>query len=125
MSKSFFIITLLITLGCVIVPSDSFGCGIKSTSTSKSCCKKEKSISAKVKDCCQKNQSQKKDRSCGGKCGHSNCTTLTISLSFILVNEIKFNEINFEFSTGKQKIYSPETTTSNGFYSLWVIPKIS
>lgn len=125
MIKSFYIITLLLTLGFYIVPSGGYACGKNSVSTEKSSCSTEKPSKPCDKECCKNKQSKDNHDGCGGKCGHSNCTITAVSLSFILTNEIKLGRINFDFSTEKQKIYTPETITSTGFFSLWIIPKIS
>jgi len=103
------------------VPTLSYACGTK---TEKSCCKKEISSKAEKKDCCKNKQSKEQDNSCGGKCGHSNCTTSTVNFSIISFYEIEFKNNNFDFSTQKPKFYHSETFISSGFSSLWLIPKI-
>ncbi len=125
MIKSFYLITLLLTLGFYIVPSGGYACSKNSVSTEKSCCSTEKPSKSCDKECCKNKQSKDNHDGCGGKCGHSNCTITAVSLSFILANEIMFNQINFDFSVEKQKIFTPETIISTGFFSLWIIPKIS
>ena len=125
MIKKWYIITLLLTLGFFVTPSIGYACGTKSAAFEISCCSKEKSNKSCDKDCCKSKQSKDKHNGCGGKCGHSNCIISTVSLNFILTNEIKLGRSNFDFSTEKQKIYTPETITSTGFFSLWIIPKIS
>ena len=114
--------TLFLTLGFLLISNVSFACGMK---FEKSGCKKEIISKTKKKDCCESKQSKEKHTGCGGKCGHSNCTTSVPSFSFILNDEIKFVSDTYVFSTEKQKFYHNETTTSNGFFSLWLIPKIS
>ena len=114
--------TLFLTLGFLLISNVGFACGMK---FEKSGCKKEITSKTKKKDCCDSKQSREKHTGCGGKCGHSNCTTSVPSFSFILNDEMKFISNFFVFSTEKQKFYHNETTTSNGFFSLWLIPKIS
>ena len=122
MKIRFHLFTLLLTLGFLLFSNGSFACGTKS---GKSCCKTETSSKKEMKDCCKKKKDNEKSKPCGGKCGHSNCTTTASSFSFILNNEVKFTSNTFVSSTEKQKFYHNETTTSNGFFSLWLIPKIS
>jgi len=122
MKKRFHLFTLLLTLGFLLISKNSFACGMKSA---KSCCTTETSSKKEMKDRCKKKQDNEKSKPCGGKCGHSNCTTSAPSFSFILNNEVNFISYTYVFSTEKQKFYHNETNTSNGFFSLWLIPKIS
>jgi hypothetical protein len=104
-------------------PTLSYACGTK---TEKSCCKKETTSKTEKKDCCNGRKSKDKDNSCGGKCGHSNCTCSTsINFSLISTFEIDFNSINFDFSSEKQNFHNTKTFISSGFSSVWLIPKIS
>lgn len=105
------------------LPSSTYACGTK---TEKSCCKKETPKKTEKKVCCNGKHSQEKDNSCGGKCGHSNCTsTSSISFSIISFFEIDFKNNSFDLVEKKSKFYHSETFTSSGFYSIWLIPKIS
>lgn len=113
--------TLIITLGFLLISNGNFACGMKS---GRSCCKTETSAKKEIKECCKKKQDNEKSKPCGGKCGHSNCTTSGPSFSFILNNEVKFISNTFDFSTEKQEFYHSQTNTSNGFFTLWLIPKI-
>lgn len=105
------------------LPTSTYACGTK---TEKACCKKEKTSKTEKKDCCNGKHSKDKDNSCGGKCGHSNCTSST-SMNFSLIStfEIDFTSTNFYFSSEKQKFYISKTFISSGFSSIWLIPKIS
>ena len=122
MKIRFHFFSLLLTFGFLLIFNGSFACGMKSEM---SCCKTETTSKKELKDCCKKKQEKENNKPCGGKCGHSNCTTSAPSFSFILNNEVKFTSTAFAFSTDKQKFFHNETTTSNGFFSLWLIPKIS
>jgi hypothetical protein len=96
----------------------------------KSCCSKEMAASNNEKmDCCKNSNHPKgKDKEhegpCNGKCRHSNCTTSTVHFS-IAFFEIKFKNNNFDFSEKEQNYFNSETNVSSGFYSIWLIPKIS
>lgn len=113
--------TIMLTIGIFLVSNGAFACEMK---VEKSCCKKETTSKVEKKSCCQDNQSNEKEQGCEGKCGHSNCTTSAPSFSFIPNNDVVFTSNVFVFSSEKQKFYHNETTTSNGFFSLWLIPKI-
>jgi len=103
-------------------PSVSHACGIK---TEKSCCKKETTSKTEKKDCCKSKESKEKDNSCGGKCGHSNCTTTaSVNYSLISFSEIQFNNNALAFTIEKPKFYHLETLISSGFTSTWLPPKI-
>ncbi len=122
MNKRLHMLIIILTLGYFLLPTMSYACGTKSE---KSCCKKEISSKTEKKDCCKNKQSKDQDNSCGGKCGHSNCTASTsVNFSIISFYEIEFNNNNFDFSTEKQKFYHSETFISSGFTSVWLPPKI-
>lgn len=123
MKKRLHILIIILTFGFFLSPTLSYACGTK---TEKSCCKKETTSKTEKKDCCNGRNSKDKDNSCGGKCGHSNCTSSTsINFSLISTFEIDFNSTNFDFSFEKQKFYNTKTFISSGFTSVWLIPKIS
>ena len=118
-----FHILVIALFGFLLMPSNSFACGTK---TEKSCCKKETTSETEKKDCCNNKQHSKdKDNSCGGKCGHSNCTSsTTVNFSIISSYEINFKNNSFDFSIEKSKFHYSKTFISSGFYSIWLIPKI-
>ena len=120
MKKRLHIIIIILILG-FFLPTSSYARGTK---TEKSCCKKETSSKIEKKDCCNGKHSKDKDNSCGGKCGHSNCTTSSITFSLISINEIQFKNNNFDFSIEKTKFYNSKTFISSGFTSVWLPPKI-
>lgn len=112
----------IILLGFFLIPSNVKACGIKSD---KSCYKTETFSKSEKNDCCKSKHSKNKDNSCGGKCGHSNCTSST-SINFSLLSDydFAFKNNSFDFSTLKLQFYQSETFISSGFYSIWLIPKI-
>ena len=121
MKKRLYILIIILTLGIFTVPTLSYACGTK---TEKSCCTKKTTSKIEKKDCCKNKQSKEEDNSCGGKCGHSNCTASTVNLSLISSYEIEFKNNNFDFFTKKQNFYHSETFISSGFTSVWLPPKI-
>ena len=121
MKKRLHIIIIILTLGFFLSPTLSYACGTK---TEKSCCKKEISSKTEKNDCCNGKHSKDKDNSCGGKCGHSNCTTPSVTFSLISLNEIRFKNNNFDFSIEKPKFHYSKTFISSGFTSVWLPPKI-
>ena len=117
-------IILIITLGIFLMQSNCFACGRNKISTEKKCCKKETASNTEKKTCCDKSDDCKKE--CRGKCGHLGCTAVSI-LQFSIINtfDIDFKNNNFSFSTKKLNFYQSDTFVSSGFYSIWIIPKIS
>ena len=122
-----FPILVMLIFGIFLMPQVTFACEMKSK---KSCCNKEMSTSNSDKmDCCKsvnKSNSNNNDHEggCNGKCGHSNCVTTSIQFSVVFF-EIQFKNNNFAFSEKKQNYFKSDTNLSSGFYSLWLIPKIS
>ena len=123
MIKRLHILILILTLGYFLLPTLSYAC---STKTEKSCCNTETTYKIEKKDCCNDKNSKDKDNGCEGKCGHPNCTSSTsINFSLISTFDIDFNFFNLNFSSEKQKFYNSKTFISSGFFSVWLIPKIS
>jgi hypothetical protein len=123
MKKYYFI---LFFLGIFCFSNSTYACGKSSEKKiEKHSCKKETSSQSSKHCCCDNDNKAKKHNGCGGKCGHSNCIAPTISFSSILTEEFEFNLNGFYFSVERQKFYISETNTSNGFYLMWFIPKIS
>jgi hypothetical protein len=122
MKKQLHILIIILTLGFFMLPTLSYACGTK---TEKSCYKKEKTSKTEKKDCCNGKHSKDKDNSCGGKCGHSNCTSSTsVNFSIFSYYEINFKNNSFNFSTEKSKFHHSKTFISSGFTSVWLPPKI-
>ena len=122
MKNSLHILIIILTIGFFMAPTVSYACGTK---VEKECCSKVISSNTEMKYCCSNKDSKDKDNSCEGKCGHSNCTTSTVILSIISLNEIEFKSNNFDFSNERKEFYHSETFISSGFTSIWLIPKIS
>ncbi len=113
---------ILFILFAFCLPQNSaFACNGKNS------CKKEIS-ETKEKDCCDescRNHENGEHKGCNGKCGHSSCvnpivyTVLNNSPAFsIYTNQIVF-------STEKASFYYTQSRLSAGFYTVWLIPKIS
>lgn len=115
-----FHILLIVVLGFFLIPTGAFACENDSGNHS---CKKEISSKTEKKDCCDKNDNLKKE--CASKCGHSKCGCPSSSISFTVISEVNFINNTFDFSSEKQKFSNSETFISSGFYSIWLIPKIS
>ncbi|WP_310555061.1 hypothetical protein [Flavobacterium sp.] len=125
MKKYHFI--LIVVLGLFPMPDSAIACG---KGSEKSCCKKEISSTKKEKkSCCGSDSSKKKDhKGCKGKCGHSECgcssTCPASSVSFLSEINLKNNMFNYS-SIEKVKFSYTTPSISDGFYSIWLIPKIS
>ncbi|TAE38867.1 MAG: hypothetical protein EAY66_03280 [Sphingobacteriales bacterium] len=114
-----FHILIIVLFGYLLLPSSTFACETKSV---KACCKKEISAQATKKNCCSHKIKSKKN-ACNGKCGHSGCTT-TAQFSIAIINQTTINTA-FNLSAQRQNFYPIKTNISAGFYTLWLIPKIS
>ena len=125
MKKYHFILILL--LGFLFVPSIAVACSVGSQ---KSCCKKEiSSVTKEKKSCCGNDKPIGKDhKGCEGKCGHSECgcssTCPSSSISFLIETDINSNIFSYS-SIEKVKFLFATPSISDGFYSIWLIPKIS
>lgn len=107
------------------MPNEAVACG---SGKEKSACKKEASSTKKEKKSCCGNDDSKDNKGCGGNCGHSKCgctsTCPPSSVSFL--SEINFKVNMFSYSSiGKVKFLYATPSISDGFYSIWLIPKIS
>lgn len=105
------------------MPSTAMACG--NSNSSKESCAMEMTSKTKKSCCgtksCSKNEKQK---SCSGKCGHAACTTSSVSMSFLLNATFETPNNVFDFSTERQKFYSTDAILSDGYSSIWLIPKI-
>ncbi|MTH17214.1 hypothetical protein GKZ88_16690 [Flavobacterium sp. LC2016-01] len=103
----------------------SYACG---KSSEKSSCEKkaassEKDSHACLKDCCKKDSHSKKG--CSGKCDHAGCTISGLQLSLVIQNEMELNNNTFNLTFKKPIGYYKNSTISDGFTSIWLIPKIN
>jgi len=121
MKKQLHIFILFLTLGFFLLPAMTYACGTKSE---KECCKKEASSKSEKKECNQDNHSKDNNNTCGGKCGHSNCTTSSVNFSILSFFEMDLKDNNFDFSLEKSKFHDSKTFISSGFTSVWLPPKI-
>lgn len=109
------------------MPNTAIACG---SSNSKHTCEKEvSSTNTEKKSCCGNDSSKSKDdKGCNGDCGHSKCgcssTCPPSSVSFL--SEINFKNNVFSYSSIVKVKFSYATPSIlDGFYSIWLIPKIS
>ena len=122
MKKYHFIV--LVLLGIFFMPNNTYACG---SCSEKHTSKKEMASKEKKDSCCDSDSHSKtkKHGGCGGKCGHSKCACPSASNGFTFASELILKNNSFDFSSEKQNYYNTETFISSGFYSLWLIPKIS
>ncbi|GIZ10354.1 hypothetical protein FUMI01_30780 [Flavobacterium sp. UMI-01] len=107
------------------MPNAVLACG-KSNDSKGSCSMEMTSKSDSKKSCCGTKSCSKneKQKSCDGKCGHSICSTSSVSLSFLLNTAFETTINSFNFSSEKQKFYTSVSLTSDGYTDIWLIPKI-
>lgn len=119
-----FYIIVIVLFGFLLIPGSSFACENNSTKHSSA---REVSTKMNKDDCCKNGNHSKTNNpeGCEGKYNHSKCSCISSCNTSISINELKFNSTIFNFSSEKQKFYNYETSISSGFYSLWLIPKIS
>lgn len=133
MNKKIYI--LLIAFGFFLIPNAIFACNSSAQiETSKKVISShheledncEHSHAEKVNhNCCDKKSSKESNNNqCNGKCGHSSCTVSMVNFALISnnINEIAIDN-NFSFSNKVNFSYL-KTNLTDGFYSLWLIPKI-
>lgn len=120
MKKIHFI--LIVLIGALLMPTGTFACG----NNSKNSCSKEMAAKSGMKDCCSKDASSKsKDQhGCTGKCGNALCSASSINLGVVFSSPIENQDNVFNFATKKQKFYPSISFTSEGYSSIWLIPKI-
>lgn len=121
MNKNFYII-FIIVFGFFLKSNMVFACNNYSEKNS---WKKEVSCKTESKNCCNDNSKEQKSRGCNGKCGHSNCTILAVHVAlFAPVLEQTNTEILIS-NLERENFKNLKTNISDGFQSLWTIPKIA
>jgi len=116
-------IILIALLGFFLMPGTTYACGSGSGSHS---CKMEMSSKAKMKDCCSKKTKSKesKDKGCSGKCGQSMCGVSSVNIGIAATIHYEIPNAIFSFSEKKQNFSHSVSVPSDGYASLWLIPKI-
>lgn len=119
-------IILFLLLGFFLTPGSVMACDMEN---SKSTCEKKNTTNNTDKECCCGNDnSENESKGCEGNCMDSKCgcasSCVSVSLSFLADSNFTFQEVFF--STFKKVSFSYTTPSiSDGFYSIWLIPKIS
>lgn len=116
-------IILIVLLGFFLMPSNTYACGSGSGNHS---CKMEMSSKTKMKDCCSKKSKSKesKDKGCSGKCGQSMCGVSSVNIGIAAAIYYQIPNVIFSFSEKKQNFSNSISFTSDGYSSIWLIPKI-
>lgn len=117
MTKKIYIL-LLLTLGFILGPTQSFAHSNKAEMT---CCTKESS----TKECCKDNHSKEKNQSCDNSCKDVSCGCPTVYCGYASVLSFQTdNNSLFDFSERKQNHFYSEIIISSDFRSIWLPPKI-
>lgn len=115
---------LIVLLGFFLMPNASYACG---SGSGKHSCKMEMSSKTKMKNCCSKksNSKETKEKGCSGKCGQSMCSVSPVNIG--IVSSIQYEILNqsFSFLNKEQNFSHTVSFTSDGYSSLWLIPKIA
>ncbi|MDG2431604.1 hypothetical protein [Flavobacterium sp.] len=117
-------IIVVVLLGIFLMPSQAVACGTTKTVSS---CGMEMTSNTKKKDCCSKesHSKSKKEKGCTGKCGMGICSTNSSVNTAIYTNTtIDIQGTIFNFSTKKATIDHTLSFLSDGYSSIWLIPKI-
>lgn len=118
-------IFLLTLLGLFLVPNNVMACGKDSVKHS---CQKEITTKSEKMSCCDSKESNE-EKDCNGNCGHSTCDCASTGASVFSISfpyEVNF-KIHFLNYSLVEKVNFSHTTSaiSDGFYSIWLLPKIS
>lgn len=122
MKKIHFILIAL--LGIFLMPSKAMACGNHSGVAS---CGMEMTSKTAKKDCCNKSghSKSKKEKGCTGKCGQGLCNGNSSFNTAVNTNDIfEIQQTVFNFNTAKQIIEHSISLLSDGYVSIWLIPKI-
>lgn len=119
-----FHIILLILFGFLMTPGSVLACGKHS---GKQSCKKEMSKTHDENCCSKQKDSQGKHTGCGGKCDHKQCgcSSSTCTAGLTINATIELPQKGTPIIAGRQRFFHSKSDLSPGFYSLWLIPKIS
>lgn len=96
---------------------------------SKHTCEKEITTNNKEKKCCcsSDNPKENNDKGCDGNCKETKCgctsTCTSVSMSFLLENYFSIPNMSFSLSNKETFLYATPVIT-DGYYSIWLIPKI-
>lgn len=100
-------------------PSDAYAC-------TKNKCKKEMSDTKRQKSCCGTGDHSKNDHSgCNGKCGNSSCVNPAAPLAINLADIVEFESNPLTVVRMRPIFYYTQPRISSGYYTIWLIPKIS
>ena len=121
-----FQLLLLLIFSIFLLPENTVACG----STADNTAGKEIShlMKEQFKSCCNhENNSENHDNGCSSKCEQTccSCAVTSSSSAFNLVSEAVFKANYTHFFTSKETNFSYiSKAVSNGFLSIWLIPKI-
>ena len=118
MNKIYFILLLL--LGFLMMPSTTYACGLASKGHS---CKMEIATKSKKHDCCKK-QSKSSNKGCTGKCGQAMCSVSSLGSGISVSVQYDLYRPLFNIVKIKQNFSQVLSVPSDGYITLWVIPKI-
>lgn len=119
MKKWHFILLVLFALS--LMPNKAFACG-----DSKKSCKKEMSDKKVEKNCCcTGDHTNDNHKGCNGKCGHSSCVNPVVQIAASVPALITIHANRIAFSTEKPLFFYNQPRLSSGYYTIWLIPKIS
>lgn len=115
---------LIVLLAFFLTPGIALACG--NGQSEMKCCSKEMTAKTTKKDCCQKksHSENEKQTGCKGKCGQALCSASAANSAVVSAASFEMEQNNFNFSSKKQRFYPSVSFTSDGYSSIWLIPKI-
>ncbi|OCB72408.1 hypothetical protein [Flavobacterium glycines] len=115
-----FYIILIVLLGFFLMPGNTYACG---SGSGKHSCKMVMSSKSKMQDCCSK-KSKSKNKGCTGKCGQSMCSVSPVNIGITAPMQYEMLKPLFSIIEKKQNFSNAISVVSDGYTSLWLIPKI-
>ncbi|NHN24657.1 hypothetical protein FIA58_003125 [Flavobacterium jejuense] len=116
-----FYIVILIIIGFLINPTESYGCSKKKFDTEKTCCSSQNDLNFHKKECSDKEE----QKSCDGSCNSSNCNFSPIYSSIITEEIVSIFQKNEIILTSASNFFYLEKNTSLNYFAIWSPPKIS
>lgn len=124
MSKKFYILLIILTLGFFALPTMTYACGTNSVKPEKLSYSPKKNNQSIEKDCCKNHSSKKSEKGCSGKCKNKSCHCINSCYSFIYASVGLKNISKLFTDSSKQRFYHNESFLSSGFISIWTPPNI-
>ncbi len=139
MTRSLYILLMLISFGLFFMQNDLYACTVKEVEKSKteemhSCCKKQNSKEVNKKEvdkkCHDKSEtskpvSDKTHHDCDGHCNHNYCSCASLGFTVNLPQTIDLKLDTPNLDSENTIISHNENRLPSGYHSIWLPPVIS